>query len=168
MWQDNSFVNAHSSMCLTDFHKGTLGTATCDGRPSQHWTRQLGGAAATIRHPGTNRCLTMPPIDPSNTGQVFGRALANDSFALLFYNPAPATSLSSAQSICCDALCWAELSAGVAATGRGRNVSGSFEVEDVWSGVRNGTTIAAGNPFCVEVGTAGENSRTYRLDPIRD
>eukprot|EP01043_Picozoa_sp_COSAG02_P042792 COSAG02_NODE_3666_length_6401_cov_133.142812_2_plen_248_part_00 len=184
LWQDNSFVNMHSSLCLTDFQKGTLGTRTCDGQPAQQWARQPGGTVTTIQHPGTDRCLTMPPIDSSNAGQIFGRPLANGSFALVFYNPAPAmqtlapasesqsesatraVATAGGQSICCDALCWNELSSGMAAVGGDNNVRGRFDIEDVWSGERNGTIVTAGQPFCVEVGAAGENSRTFRLSPV--
>ena len=160
----NSFVNGHSSECLTDYRKGTLGTATCNGLPSQQWTGHPDGTVTTF-HPDATRCLTMPPMDSSSAGQIFGRALANGSFALLFYNSAPATAGAGATSsiaigsLCCDSQCWAELSSGVP------SVNGTFKVEDVWSGERNATVVVAGRPFCVDVGAAGESSRTFRLDP---
>ena len=176
-------MNVHSSLCLTDFGKGTLGISTCVGQPSQQWARQPGGTVTTLRHPGTERCLTMPSIDSSNAGQVFGRPLANDSFALVFYNPAPtmqsstriidATSENSnhamatgGQLTCCDALCWDELFSGVAGVGSNSSIQRSFEIEDVWSGERNGTIVTAGKSFCVKVGVAGESSRTFRLNPL--
>ena len=158
LWQ-GELVNVHSSLCLTDFYKGTVGTATCSGHlASQQWARQPGGTVTTIQHPETSRCLTMPPMDSSNAGQVFGRILANNSLALVFYNPAPAmqsstddksgrftssdnrfqenrTAMVAARgySVCCDELCWEELSSGVAAM-TGTSVSGNFEIEDVRSG----------------------------------
>ena len=133
----------------------------------------------------------MPPMDSSNSGQVFGRILANSSLALVFYNPAPAMQTSTndkrgrltssdgrsqesttttvaarEHSVCCDELCWEELSSGAVAMGTGNSVSGQFEIEDVWSGKRNGTVVTAGKPFCVELEAEGESSRTYRLDPV--
>lgn len=133
----------------------------------------------------------MPAIDPSNVGQIFGRPLANGSLVLVFYNPAPAKlNLNPASdkmgrlsddfslenestatgannlSLCCDALCWKELSSGIVATGIANSISESFEIEDVWSGERNSTVVTLRTPFCVELGAAGESSRMYRLNPV--
>ena len=156
--------------------------------------------------------------------QIFGRSLANGSYALVFYNPAsasdsvsvsdtstwqqqgtllPSPSYSNGSrggggganiSLCCNSSCWAELATGGGSGGQtsssilrlssggGANAAAAaaaasvFTVEDIWMGADSasggagsdggGATVRAGEPFCVEVGAAGESSRTFRLDPL--
>ena len=175
-----ALVNGYNGLCLTDFGKGTTGTAECGGAHAskQQWAHAGDSAPSAIHFAGTGsgRCLELSPTNGG--GQVYGRLLS-DGVMLVFFNAAPVSDADTTtaalptpddtrrrheapddtpRELCCDAACWAELQ--LQAGGQLKQ-GAKLNVRDAWAHSDNGTAVV-GQALCV-AWPAAESSTTLRL-----